>query len=265
MKIEVRPIQQWKARATVTAATITTTSTSTSTAEVVEQVSEEAVAAVRRIWCSGLQQTIDEGPWYMKPLMVHFLPKLEQQATTPGPKGDLYNAASIQHHWIRPKQRAFFVAVAMPEKKEKVSTTKLEEEEEEDTSEGGDQQVVVGEDAEQDGEIVGCIAVRTGTSESSSENGDNDNKDGSSSTTTTTTTTASVYRLSVSETHRHCGIGSQLMAAAESWARDQAGKTEMVLVTGNPVAQKFYITRGYQRVPWYESLAPCYRKSLIVE
>jgi ribosomal protein S18 acetylase RimI-like enzyme len=264
MKIEVRPIQHWKASATATAtatATSTTTSTSTTTTTTTTtevQVSEEAVTAVRRIWCSGLQQTIDEGPWYMKPLLAHIMPKLEQQATTQGPKGDLYDAASLQHHWIRPNHRAFFVAVAIPEKEkaEKVPTTQLDEDE--DTTESGDQQVVVGDVEEEDEEIVGCIAVRTGTSESSSENGDNDDNDSSSSTTS-----ASVYRLSVSTTHRHCGIGSKLMAAAESWARDQAGKSEMVLVTGNPVAQKFYTTLGYQRVPWYESLAPSFRKSLV--
>lgn len=82
-------------------------------------------------------------------------------------------------------------------------------------------------------QVVGCCAVKKGMDEAAPE---------------PDSQIASIWRMSVDEGFRGHGIASKLMAACETWARDHECTT-MGLMTINPVAANFYVSRmGYTRV-----------------
>eukprot|EP00747_Dinoflagellata_sp_TGD_P047152 gnl/TRDRNA2_/TRDRNA2_144841_c0_seq1.p1 gnl/TRDRNA2_/TRDRNA2_144841_c0~~gnl/TRDRNA2_/TRDRNA2_144841_c0_seq1.p1 ORF type:complete len:184 (+),score=31.74 gnl/TRDRNA2_/TRDRNA2_144841_c0_seq1:45-596(+) len=96
--------------------------------------------------------------------------------------------------------------------------------------------------------VVGCCGVKRGYREGEVAD--------------TSEACSSVWRVSVAEEMRRCGVGTALMKAAEDWARE-AGSHTMYLITGNPVASKFYCERmGYRRLSWTEALGPWHMKTL---
>ena len=56
--------------------------------------------------------------------------------------------------------------------------------------------------------------------------------------------------VSVSESARRSGVGSELMKKAEDWAKEQ-GCTEMHLITINPAARAFYHHLGYHDTGYF--------------
>jgi ribosomal protein S18 acetylase RimI-like enzyme len=60
---------------------------------------------------------------------------------------------------------------------------------------------------------------------------------------------AHIEALIVDKNHRRAGVGTGLMSAATSWARDR-GAEEVVLTvwSGNDAAEAFYQRLGYRRI-----------------
>jgi len=113
---------------------------------------------------------------------------------------------------------------------------------------GSDRYMMVAELA---GEIVGVCGVKRGTEED--KEALPDCKD------------FSIWRLSVAADARRAGVGIKLMTSAQDWARE-AGGHRMLLITGNPIARRFYCERmGYCPLGWREAVAPWFAKSLTTE
>eukprot|EP00927_Polykrikos_kofoidii_P051799 TRINITY_DN45590_c0_g1_i1.p1 TRINITY_DN45590_c0_g1~~TRINITY_DN45590_c0_g1_i1.p1 ORF type:complete len:238 (-),score=21.42 TRINITY_DN45590_c0_g1_i1:136-849(-) len=87
--------------------------------------------AIRRIWSDGLHQTVENSPWYLRPIFACIMSGLKWHATKSG--GDL---ADIAHHWIGEDRQMFVAELVDPV----------------NAGSGG-------------GAVVGCCAVRTGNSE----------------------------------------------------------------------------------------------------
>jgi ribosomal protein S18 acetylase RimI-like enzyme len=88
-----------------------------------------------------------------------------------------------------------------------------------------------------DGTVGGCVGVRRDKGQSHDTN-DKQSK------------IASIWRLSVAETARRRGVATQLMAAAEEWAKS-IGCESMWLMCGNPRGQDFYRSVGYEATNWF--------------
>jgi ribosomal protein S18 acetylase RimI-like enzyme len=60
----------------------------------------------------------------------------------------------------------------------------------------------------------------------------------------------SIWKMSVSVDARGLGLGSRLMTTAEQWVKEQPNAQVMRLITGNPIAAKFYTSAkvGYEEI-----------------
>ena len=187
--------------------------------------------SVAKIWNDGLRQTIEESYW---PLSAFFAKLFEKEVVSVlGPNGDIGpNGSNIYNFWIGRDDNTnnptseFFVATI-------------------------------------NNKVVGCVGVKVGqTSLKEHCSSDNSNvgvkeeeeeeEEGKDDVTMNIDRTfVSVWRLSVDETYRRSGVATKLMDACHTWAKEKAGVKNMKLMTGNPVAAKFYLKLGYHYEHWY--------------
>ena len=210
--------------------------------------------SVAKIWKDGLQQTIDESSW---PFRIFFTYLFEKEVqSTLGPNGDIGpDGSNLYKFWIgvqddgntnnnnniikNPNPTSDFFVATINNKVVgcvglKVGQTSLKHHCESTTTE-------VKEDDKEEEDVV--VVNNNNTDES-----------------TTTTTFVSVWRLSVDENYRRLGIATKLMETCHTWAKTKYDRvddygapkiTHMKLITGNPVAIKFYLKLGYQYEHWY--------------
>jgi ribosomal protein S18 acetylase RimI-like enzyme len=173
---------------------------------------------VARIWRKGLDQTIDALCWgifvVFRPLAEYLTDWAAQVALTK--KGDIGpNGTNLLQRWSGSDERCMLVAVTSGELPSSLSSQSHQSQHHANYNETM---------------ILGCVGVKRGMGEHHTD---------------PKSSWASIWRMSVDSNFRRCGLGTQLVEAAEDWARSKHCKA-IILVTINPDAAKFYRQQGFR-------------------
>jgi GNAT superfamily N-acetyltransferase len=218
-----------------------------------DEVDDNVLELVTRIWVDGLQQTVQQYSWPLSTVIQWMFAQSAVTATSAsgdfGPGG-----SNLRQTWSSlAHDRQFFVAFAQPEIQFPSIT------EGQDDRDG--RACARHETLEQDAAlmVVGCVGIQLGTTFSQEPQLQGPIANTTAPSTThpaptplppPTTTTASIWRLSVAEHARNRGVGVTLMERASEWAKSK-GCQRICLVTANPVAAHFYTKKlGYQYDGW---------------
>jgi ribosomal protein S18 acetylase RimI-like enzyme len=236
----------------------TPTTTTAMSVRSLDEVDDHVLEPVTRIWVDGLQQTVQQYSWPFSVVIQWMF--AQSAATATSEKGDFGpGGANLRQTWLSSQandDRQFFVALAQT-KPESQAPSVTEGQDRNDSACKRE------ESREQDAafKVVGCVGIQLGTTFTLEPQqlqapiiANTATPSATHSVPTlpsaTTTTTASIWRLSVAEDARNCGVAVALMDQAHKWAQSK-GCQRIYLVTANPIAAHFYTNKlGYQSDGW---------------
>lgn len=198
---------------------------------IVRPIEEKDQKDVAQIWHSGLQQTVQHCPWFVRPWIRAAFGRMAKRSFEEN--GDIGpNGSNLVKKW-KNGNRCMFVATFKehPEK------------------------------------VVGCVGVKRGPNEHD-DNVKGDKDDINVANPLDDNQIASIWKMSVAETARRRGVGRALLEAAEEWARKQHQPCRihtMQLVTMNPAAAQFYLQQGYARHGSDRLIPPPIRKKPLLK